>query len=980
MAKRRNEAAPATPVPPEVTALVQRFADHREAYRGGTYNEAQLRREFIDPLFKALGWDVDNTAGYAEAYKDVIHEDSIRIGGAVKAPDYCFRVGGARKFFLEAKKPSVDIKGDPTPAYQLRRYAWSGKLPLSILTDFEEFAVYDCRVKPDKGDKSSTARIAYYTFDQFTDPKVWGEIASVFAREAILKGSFDRYAQSTKRKKGTAEVDDAFLAEIEQWRDELARNIALRNPDITQRQLNSAVQLTVDRIIFLRICEDRGIEDYGRLQALLNGDRVYKRLFELFEQADQRYNSGLFYFKVEKGRGEPDTLTPGLTIDDKVLKGIIKGLYYPDSPYEFSVLSADILGHVYEQFLGKVIRLTKGHRAQIEEKPEVRKAGGVYYTPTYIVDYIVTHTVGKLLEGQSVKWIGAEKGRAVDQPRLSRTLRVLDPACGSGSFLIGAYQHLLDWHLKWYLEHEPEKWAKRKRPPIAANQRGEYRLTIPERKRILLEHIYGVDIDAQAVEVTKLSLLLKVLEGETAHSLGSHLWYEKERALPDLSGNIKCGNSLIGPDFYDNAQQMMFDEEERHRINAFDWKAEFAEVFAGGKDEGGFDAVIGNPPYVSYSGRQAVDLSSNERRYFENHFSAGGWPTSHGLFVERAVRDLTARCVGFIVPDQVGHLDGYQVLRDVVASRGGLVEVKYWGEHVFPGVITPALTFVSDRDYSNAVRILDVAGSSSERTVEAGSKWIMRSDDALATRLSRIGQTLGSMVADPGVHTGNCSKRLIVPFLGSTNGMCVPVLEGKQIFRYRCERPTKAVDLAYQPKDGEYFTIRKLERYRDARFVLRQTAAYPIVGPREGADYFRNSLLALYDPPSPYDIRYFVGLLNSSLMRYLYTATVQESHQRAFPQVKVRSIRQLPVYWPDMDSPDDRRRHDDLVALVQRMIELNRQLRSLKTAQERTVLQRDINHTDAGIDRLVYALYGLDDADVAMVEESLARFEQGSPR
>ena len=580
MAKVKSEPATDIPVPATILDLVDRFARNREAYRAGQYNETQVRREFIDPLFKALGWDIDNEQGYAEAYKDVVHEDAIRIGGAVKAPDYCFRIGGTRKFFLEAKKPSVDIKGDPTPAFQLRRYAWSGKLPLSVLTDFEEFAVYDCRIKPDKADKSSTARIGYYTFDQYTDPKVWSAIASVFARDAILKGSFDKYAQSTKRKKGTAEVDDAFLAEIETWRDELARNIALRNGQTTSRQLNAAVQLTVDRLIFLRICEDRGIEDYGRLQALLNGDRVYQRLFELFAQADQRYNSGLFYFKVEKGRGQPDSLTPSLTIDDKVLKGIIKGLYYPDSPYEFSVLSADILGHVYEQFLGKVISLTRGHQAKIEEKPEVRKAGGVYYTPTYIVDYIVTHTVGKLLEGQSVKWIGTERGKAVDRPRLSRTLRVLDPACGSGSFLIGAYQHLLDWHLQWYLNNEPDKWAKRRKPPIAANQRGEYRLTTPERKRILLEHIYGVDIDSQAVEVTKLSLLLKVLEGETAHSLGTHLWYEKERALPDLSSNIKCGNSLIGPDFYANEQQTMFDEEERYRINAFDWKAEFPEVFA----------------------------------------------------------------------------------------------------------------------------------------------------------------------------------------------------------------------------------------------------------------------------------------------------------------------------------------------------------------------------------------------------------------
>jgi len=266
--------------PARIVDLVERFERNLDAYRSGAYNETQVRREFIDPMFKALGWDIDNERGYAEAYKDVIHEDAISVGGATKAPDYCFRIGGARKFFLEAKKPSVDIKRDVHPAFQLRRYAWSAGLPLSILTDFEEFAVYDCRVRPVKTDRASTARILYLTYDEYASR--WDEIASVFAREEVLKGSFDRFAESTRRKRGTAEVDAAFLKDIETWRDVLARNLALRNPDLAQRELNFAVQRTIDRIIFLRICEDRGIEDYGRLMALLNGAGVYQRLTKLW--------------------------------------------------------------------------------------------------------------------------------------------------------------------------------------------------------------------------------------------------------------------------------------------------------------------------------------------------------------------------------------------------------------------------------------------------------------------------------------------------------------------------------------------------------------------------------------------------------------------------------------------------------------------------------------------------------------------------
>ncbi|MEK9138923.1 MAG: type I restriction enzyme HsdR N-terminal domain-containing protein, partial [Bacteroidota bacterium] len=383
-------------VPKEISSLVERFHRSREAYLSGEYNETQLRREFLDRFFTVLGWDVDNKQGFAEAYKDVIHEDAIKIGTATKAPDYSFRIGGVRKFFVEAKKPSVNVREDVSPAYQLRRYAWSAKLPLSILTDFEEFAVYDCRAKPFPSDKPSTSRTLILPYTEFESR--WDDVASIFSKDAVLKGSFDKYAETNKIKKGTAEVDDAFLHEIEEWRKTLAANIALRNPDLTQRELNFAVQRTIDRLIFLRICEDRGIETYGALMALQNGEHVYKRMSGLFHRADEKYNSGLFHFQKEKERNEaPDEMTLGLAIDDKPLKDIIKSLYYPESPYEFSVLPADILGQVYEQFLGKVIRLTAGHRAVVEDKPEVKKAGGVYYTPTYIVEYIMKNTVGRLL-------------------------------------------------------------------------------------------------------------------------------------------------------------------------------------------------------------------------------------------------------------------------------------------------------------------------------------------------------------------------------------------------------------------------------------------------------------------------------------------------------------------------------------------------------------------------------------------------------
>ena len=209
--------------PQIIKDLITRFIKTQASYSASSYNEAQLRQEFLNPFFEALGWDISNRQGYAEAYKEVIHEDAIKIGTATKAPDYSFRVGGTRKFFVEAKKPFVNIKDDITASFQLRRYAWSGKLPLSILTDFEEFAVYDCRIKPNKNDKASVGRILYIRYDEYENR--WDEIASIFSKDSILKGSFDKYAESAKGKKGTSEVDNEFLGEIERWRDLLARTV-----------------------------------------------------------------------------------------------------------------------------------------------------------------------------------------------------------------------------------------------------------------------------------------------------------------------------------------------------------------------------------------------------------------------------------------------------------------------------------------------------------------------------------------------------------------------------------------------------------------------------------------------------------------------------------------------------------------------------------------------------------------------------------
>ena len=709
------------PAPAIVHKLVETFEQNLDSYRS-TKNETELRREFLDKFFTALGWDVSNEKAYDEAGKEVVHEFSVEISGQQKKADYAFRVGRGDKFdfLVEAKKPSVKIEASQDAAFQIRRYGWSAKLPINILTDFEHFAVYDCRAKPSYEDKASFGRILLIHYKEYVER--WDEIASIFSPEAVRQGSFAKYAEGIKGKKGTADVDDAFLQEIERWRELLAKNIALRNEEIDIAGLNYAVQMTIDRIVFLRICEERGIEAENQLLDIANSDDAYRELGELFKRADTKYNSGLFHFKKEKEQASrADDLTLELEIDDKVLKDIISNLYYPKSPYAFLYIPADILGQVYERFLGKVIRLTAGHQAKVEEKPEVRKAGGVYYTPTYIVDYIVKNTVGKLVEGEgrltakstksakdlkNLSGLSALSGSKGLSPADVAKLKIVDPACGSGTFLLGAYQFLLDWHLNWYMNDDVEKWEKQK--AIWKVESG-YRLTTSKKKEILLNNIHGVDIDAQAVEVTKLSLLLKVLENASGQ-MGLGI----ERVLPDLGNNIKCGNSLIGFDYFEG--QLLPDEEERARVNPFDWKNEFKDVFA----KGGFDVVIGNPPYIRIQAMQ--EWASSQVEFFKRKYKAAskGNYDIYVVFIEKALGLLNAKGeIGFILPHKFFNAQYGEPVRELVSHGKHISKIVHFGDQqVFSGATTYTCLLFLNKQNQNEFEVTKVTDLESWQTSE----------------------------------------------------------------------------------------------------------------------------------------------------------------------------------------------------------------------------------------------------------------------
>lgn len=1024
-------------VPKVVVDLVERFRRNESAYRSGQYNETQVRREFIDPFFECLGWDVNNRQGYAEAYKEVIHEDSLDVEGAKRAPDYCFRIGGTRKFFLEAKKPSVNVRDDISPAYQLRRYAWTAKLPLSILTDFEEFAVYDGRVKPTPTDKSATARVLFIPYVEYPDR--WTEIASRFSKEAILQGAFDQFADTNKGKRGTATVDQAFLAEIESWRDVLARNIALRNPGLDQRGLNDAVQRTIDRIIFLRLCEDRGIEDYGRLYKCGEEKDIYDALKTLFIQADYRYNSGLFHFEPEKGRAGTDQVTLDLNIDDKILKPILRGLYYPDCPYEFSVMPPDILGQVYEQFLGKVIRLTPSHQAKVEEKPEVRKAGGVYYTPSYIVDYIVKHTVGTLLEGKAPRDVdGSKKG--------APPLRVLDPACGSGSFLIVAYQYLLDWYRDRYAADDPEKYCAGKNPKLRPISGRDYALTVPERKRILLDHIYGVDIDPQAVEVTKLSLLLKVIEGESAASLGQNRLLFQERALPDLDKNIKCGNSLIGPEYYAGQQTDAFDTEELLRVNAFDWHSEFPEVFhhrvteyTEKKQEDrkgissvpqrcnaecGFDAVIGNPPYV----RQ--EELGPYKTYFAAHYRVyHGTADLYTYFIEKGISLLRpGGLFSYIVANKWMRANYGEPLRRWLITQHIEEMVDFGDLPVFKGATTyPCILRIRNAPPSekfhaatlDTLKFTDLSELVKEKAYPISCRhlsaeaWTLVDDRAraLLEKIRNAGVPLGEYVGGRiyyGIKTGlneafvidaETRDRLIAQNPNSAE-LIKPFLAGRDIKRYcipKSERylicipngwtrqqtrtnhwpwlqqnypaiaewlSTFSAPAQKRCDKGEFWwELRSCDYYaafEEAKIIYPNICKQPEFTYDDSGTYTNQKCFII-----PTQDKFLLGILNSKVTFFLFRYVLPKL-RGDFYEPSYVYFKTFPIPVPQDKLQKDWQERTSL--LVDHILVLNSQMITASTSHERTLLERQIIAIDHQIDQLVFALYGLTEEEIALVE------------
>lgn len=613
-----------TEIKDKIHTLVEKYEANKEFYRTSKFNETQLRNEFLDPLFEALGWDIRNEAGKSTNEREVLLEEALKANAYShsKKPDYTFRLYGERKFFLEAKKPCVHIETEDEPAKQVRRYGYTAGLKISVLSNFEHLYIYDTSYPVEKNDTRVKAIVREYKYTDYEN--VADELLEYLGRNSVYSGKFDEIWSKIEGTINPKSVDRVFLKQINEWRLLLGREIYATMPNIDIEQLGDVVQSYINKILFLRVCEDRNIETYQLLLSIADHNS-HNELVAIFREADKKYNSGLF----------EELLSENIVCNiSSSFWTIIRQLYFPESPYSFSVLSSDILGKIYEIFLAQRLEIRNG-KLVIANKPE-NVERDIVTTPNFIVREILRQAASSVIPTKTAQGILA--------------LKCADIACGSGAFLLELYQLIYDSLVDWYVMNDKSR--------LIQTGVNSYKLPYSIKRDILTKCIYGVDKDYNAVEACKFGLLLKLLEDEDVNTLSAF-----HPVLPDLNRNIFYGNSLLSP--------QNVPSELVEKINPFD--------FGNLK----FDLIVGNPPYMKTE--DIKHFTPEEKKLYEKEHlykSAHKQYDKYFLFIERALTLLKENgYLGYIVPSKLMKVGAARELRKIISTGKYLKSITSFGAH-----------------------------------------------------------------------------------------------------------------------------------------------------------------------------------------------------------------------------------------------------------------------------------------------------------
>ncbi|KJJ39307.1 Eco57I restriction-modification methylase domain-containing protein [Aequorivita vladivostokensis] len=999
----------------QLKELVDAFNKGHAEFTDSKYSEAQVRIDFLNPLLKCFGWDVDNEAKKTQLYREVIQEESIDIEEedkiTKKNPDYTLKQFGVRSFFVEAKKASIDIVTAKNPAFQIRRYGWSANLPFSVLTNFEHLVIYDCTSKPEVNDAAAVNRFKVFHFTTFLH-KI-EELYALFSFEAVKSGSLDSI--ETANIKGEDSFDAHFLSQIENWRHVLAENVVANNADLTQDGINYLIQRLINKIIFLRICEDREIEKYETLKNISD----YDELKQLFIYSDKKYNSGLFNYIEED-------LAQQITIDDQVLIDIFAELYYPISPYDFSVIDSDILSQIYEQYLGNKIELAADYSVSIVQEPEVVASNGVVPTPKRIVKQIITETLDTLFS----------------EADFERTLefKIADICCGSGTFLLSVFDYIIHYRETHYFSLDTVEEGY-----LTEMSDNQFRLSLREKHNILVDNVFGVDINPYAVEVAHFSLLLRLIENENALTIQSFLDSTGKKVLPSLEGNIKCGNSLLDDNFFTYNENAEDDDELLYKINPFNWEYEFPFLI----ETNGFDAIVGNPPYVRI--QNFVKYSPEEVEYYRSKVSPYTYTKKdlfdkYYLFIERAIMLLReGGRVGFIVPHKFFIVKGGKKLRGYITTTTSLDKIIHFGvTQIFPDRSTYTAIIVlykeqkeylefSRIDSLSAIDVFSTAPIVNYRNSNFNSDpWVFVSENA-AELFNRIVSSetvplkniaeipvglqtsadpiyIFSPIQEDATHyyfskksitykvekgicraclydvsfnsfdTVEANSQMIFPYDivdGNAHLISDTVLQSNfpdcwaylNLFKNDLEK--RSINGA-DPKWYQYGRNQSLTKFHNTDKIIFpvlstsssyviDTSNFQFTGGGNGPYY---SIVS----KSEYSIYYLAGLLSHPVLEAMVKSRASEFRGAYYSHGK-QFIENLPIKTIDFNNPLEKRAYNQICCVVKSIIETKNRLDNIKIYANRSVMDRKLNRLYNYLYVRIDHLYGFSNDDIDSIKE-----------
>jgi len=852
------------PAPKKFREFLRDFANaYRDlmANHSGSYDEATLRNDFLNPLWSELGWDMGNVARLPQELREVAVERSVNVGLKKKRVDYLFRTSGVDRFICEAKKPleELGIKA----AYQAQRYAFNLKVFPAVLTNFGEIQLFIVGGKPDLHEPFRF--VERWLVHEYVDRA--DELWSLFSRAQVDNYSLDAFVKELEKRpiKGKARqgwlialkrertVDADFLDEIEGQRLKLARGLLRNNSryEWSEALLNECTQRIINRLLFLRICEDRDIDTGHTLSTLVTewtkgsagSATLYEVLVDHFHATDRAFNGALFH----KGH-----VSEYLKVPDDFLVHFIEELSDENSPYMFNTLPVAILGSVYERFIGKVLKL-KGNTIRPEWKPEIRKAGGVYYTPEYIVKYIVEATVQSELKEASRR--EAEK------------FAILDPACGSGSFVIAAFEAMCSFYVRLFRDNPRARRAE----DCFVEADGTIHLTTGLKRQIATKNIFGIDIDSQAIEISMLSLYLKMLEGETRSTINwQKSLFPKERLLPDLKDNIVCADSLLSSDY---SSQLHLEDT----ASPIPWR----RIFAGPSSRGGFDVVLGNPPY-------GADLKSSDRQQLAKQFGLGTTDTA-ALMMVRAIREFVrpGGKTGFIVPKAFTYSSSWELTRDAILPwLSQVVDAgKVWKDVKLEQVIYVTSnqknlsSYTSKRRYKDKMIDPVTVQKSTCRSFGIILNGVGRDELSLGTTLHNSGRFLGDIIRNV---RGGMFQAIVREGDGAHQ-----VFGGKQVQRFSIVGSKGHVRAISGLPDNSLIQQSSVLVQNIVAHIggetdrIKITAAVPTKAQQAGAVILDtvNQIIAK-DDTSPY---FVAALLNSTLInwyvyRFIYGRAIRTMH------------------------------------------------------------------------------------------------------